>query len=270
MIKDLFTTTFTESEKASDVFRNTKVSKEFDYKVAIICVTTALSLSFINYFGSFENIINLTFYLDYKNAQTINKLFYEGQNAQLFRLTHWVLVITFSYLLLPIFLIKIVFKDSLKNYGITFKNAFKDYKIYILMLVVMIPIVFAISFNSSFQNNYPFYHLKKNEALNFQFFVWEIEYFFQFFALEFFFRGFLLHGIKHRFGYYSVFIMIIPYCMIHFAKPFPETIAAIIAGIVLGTLSLKSKSIWLGVFIHFSIGILMDLLALWQKGVLSF
>jgi len=60
--------------------------------------------------------------------------------------------------------------------------------------------------------------------------------------------------------------MSIPYCMIHFGKPFPETMAAIIAGIVLGTLSLKSRTIWMGVMIHYSVALTMDISALWQKG----
>ena len=42
--------------------------------------------------------------------------------------------------------------------------------------------------------------------------------------LEFFFRGFILHGTKQRFGFYAIFVMIIPYCMIHFGKPIVETI----------------------------------------------
>jgi hypothetical protein len=56
--------------------------------------------------------------------------------------------------------------------------------------------------------------------------------------------------------------------MIHFGKPFGETIAAIIAGIVLCTLSLKSRSIVLGVLIHYTVAITMDLFALWREGVL--
>ena len=62
--------------------------------------------------------------------------------------------------------------------------------------------------------------------------------------------------------------MTIPYCMIHFGKPMPEAIAAILAGIILGTLSLKSKNIWLGVLIHCSVALTMDLCSLWQKGML--
>ncbi|MBY0486047.1 MAG: CPBP family intramembrane metalloprotease [Flavobacteriaceae bacterium] len=270
MIKEIFTTTFHETESASENFHASENSRKFDLKVVIVCITVSISLLLINYCGSFENSVNLVRFINPKNANAVNKFFYEGQFAQLFRLTHWNLVLTIGYLLIPIFIIKIIFKEPLKNYGLTFKNAFKDYKVFLIMLIIMIPIVFAISFNTSFQSKYPFYQLNQNETLNYKFLIWEMEYFFQFFTLEFFFRGFLLHGLKNRFGYYSVFIMTIPYCMIHFAKPMPEAIAAIIAGIVLGTFSLKSKNIWLGVFIHCSVAITMDVFALWQKGLLHF
>lgn len=121
------------------------------------------------------------------------------------------------------------------------KGAFKEYWIYIVMLCV------------------------QGETLFPNFWTWEALYFCQFFALEFFFRGFMVHGLKHRFGIYSVLVMMIPYCMIHFGKPLPETLAAILAGLVLGILSLKTHSILLGVAIHYSVGLMMDLAALWHK-----
>ena len=132
----------------------------------------------------------------------------------------------------------------------------------------MFPLVFFFSHTASFQHRYPFYVLKSNESIYPNLLIWEGFYFVQFFALEFFFRGFLLHGTKSQFGFYSVFVMMIPYCMIHFTKPLTETIAAIIAGIVLGTLSLKSNSIWLGVFIHCTVALTMDFCSLYQKGML--
>jgi membrane protease YdiL (CAAX protease family) len=53
--------------------------------------------------------------------------------------------------------------------------------------------------------------------------------------------------------------------MIHFGKPMPETLGAIFAGIILGVLSLKSNSIWLGVLLHFSVAIAMDCFALLHR-----
>ncbi|WP_298393607.1 CPBP family glutamic-type intramembrane protease [Flavobacterium sp.] len=270
MIKEIFITTFNDIESASKNFNATDDSKKFDFKVVVISITVAISLLLINYCSSFESTVNLVHTINPKSANAINKFFYEGQFAQLNRLTHWNLVLTISYLLIPIFIIKIILKEPLKDYGLNFNNGLSDYKLFLIMLVIMIPVLFVISFNTSFQTKYPFYQLNNNEPINYKFLIWEIEYFFQFFTLEFFFRGFLLQGLKNRFGYYSVFIMTLPYCMIHFAKPMPEAIAAIIAGIVLGTFALRSKNIWLGVFIHCSIAITMDIFALWQKNLLHF
>jgi membrane protease YdiL (CAAX protease family) len=62
--------------------------------------------------------------------------------------------------------------------------------------------------------------------------------------------------------------MVVPYCMIHYGKPMPETLFAIVAGLVLGTLALRTKSIWLGVLIHISVALTMDILSLSHQKVL--
>ena len=67
-------------------------------------------------------------------------------------------------------------------------------------------------------------------------------------------------------GKMAVIVPLIPYVMIHFGKPFPETLGAIVAGLVLGTMALRSRSIVPGILVHFSIAIGMDLLSLWQQG----
>lgn len=267
-MRKIITKVFQDSESEAEAFRNAQNSIKFDYKVLIICIATAVLLTLIKYWNSYDNSVLFVGFFNRQWAQKLNYLFNYGQYAQLLRLSHWVFVLTICYLVIPIFIIKIIFKESLKNYGLSFQNALKDYKAYLLMVALMVPIVFAISYTSSFQAKYPFYKLNYHEPVDIKFVIWELEYFFQFFALEFFFRGFILHGLKHRFGYYAVFVMTIPYCMIHFTKPMPETIAAIFAGIILGTFSLKSKSIFLGFFIHCSVAITMDIFALWQKGLI--
>ena len=49
--------------------------------------------------------------------------------------------------------------------------------------------------------------------------------------------------------------MIVPYCMIHYGKPMPETLGAIVAGLILGTLAMRTRSIWGGVLIHIGVAI---------------
>src|SRR5215469_18060163 len=75
-------------------------------------------------------------------------------------------------------------------------------------------------------------------------------------------RTFALHGNCR------VPVSVMPYMMIHFTKPWPEALASIVAGLVLGSLAWKTKSIWGGVCVHCAVAITMDLLALSHKGQL--
>ena len=86
--------------------------------------------------------------------------------------------------------------------------------------------------------------------------------------LEFFFRGFLLHACRPAFGANAVFVMCVPYLMIHFAKPWPEATGAILFGLFLGILALRSRSIWGGAAVHMTVALSMDMLALMQRGQL--
>ena len=235
-----------ESEKSA--------SKQLNKKAITIFIVVAFSLVFIQYLGN---------YSFWKNS--LNTIKSEFPNARLFQLSYWVSVLTFCYLITPILVIKLIFKEPLTHYGLSPKGFFKGYKLYVVFFLFMVPLILLASTTDSFQNKYPFYN-PNEESLWPNFIIWQCLYLLQFFALEFFFRGFMVHGLKKQFGFYTVFIMMIPYVMIHFQKPMPETIGAIFAGIILGALSLKSRSIWLGVAIHYSVAITMDLAALWQKG----
>src|SRR5204862_1734080 len=66
----------------------------------------------------------------------------------------------------------------------------------------------------------------------------------------------------------AIFSMVVPYCMIHFGKPYLEVCSAIIAGVVLGSLSIQTRSIWAGVLVHVTVAILNDVLALDRKNQL--
>jgi uncharacterized protein len=262
MIRKIFSYTFHAAETESEL------PQKPDYKVMLICIVVAFNLTMIKYLGDVSFMIDFFQKSAFSFAGGFEDLMTIHRNAQLHRLLYWVGVMIIFYFVFPLLLIRFAFRQKLSEYGLSFKGAFKDYRLYVYMLLVMIPLVLFFSRTASFQQRYPFYDIQKGEPFYPNFIVWEIFYFLQFFALEFFFRGFMLHGIKRRFGYYAVFVMTIPYCMIHFGKPLPETIAAIIAGIVLGTLSLKSRSIWLGVAIHYSVAITMDLCSMYQKGLL--
>ena len=268
MIQQLMADIFAETERETLAHLQINSSTP-NRKLMTICITVALSLSLIHYGGNPSNIATLIGYFSEPiNSANYLQLFYHSPHARLLQLSHWIFFTILGYAIIPLLVIRLYLKEEIKTFGFSGSITRKDLKIYGLMLVFMIPLVIGMSFTASCQHKYPFYH-ETRQLPDIQLFIWEAEYMLQFFALEFFFRGFFLHGIKDRFGFYSVFVMTIPYCMIHFGKPFPETMAAIIAGIALGILSLKSKNIWLGFFIHCSVALTMDFCSLWQQGLLA-
>ncbi len=86
-----------------------------------------------------------------------------------------------------------------------------------------------------------------------------------FFSLEIFFRGWWLVALSKSLGSAAIFTMVVPYCMIHFGKPYLETIGAIIGPVALGSLSMKTKSVYQGTLLHITLALSMDLFALWEK-----
>ncbi|MGB3948337.1 MAG: CPBP family intramembrane glutamic endopeptidase [Bacteroidia bacterium] len=267
MLKKLFCGTFVEVEKQREEYAYKNTS--FDWKVVWISVITAFSLTMIYYFGRyshFRGFLEAIGTIDL--LKTTDIIIYSSNSSNLPELAYWVMMLFVFYFLVPAIVVKLVFKENLSSYGLTFKGAFKDYYLYIIMLLVMVPLVLYFSTTHAFQTKYPFVDFNEGYPIMSDLVKWEFLYCLQFFALEFFFRGFMLHGLKKRMGFYSIFVMMIPYCMIHFGKPVQETLAAIIAGIVLGCVSLKSGSIVLGCLVHMSVGLAMDFASLWQKGLL--
>lgn len=63
----------------------------------------------------------------------------------------------------------------------------------------------------------------------------------------------------------AFFVSMVPYCMLHFGKPFPETIFANIGGIIFCWIAARTKSIWGAVVLHIALAIAMDFFAIAQK-----
>ena len=184
-------------------------------------------------------------------------------------LAWWGGIVTIFYLLLPVLIIKKVWRGRLGQFGLNARVEPGFLKLLAACAAVMLPLVYLMSLTEGFAAKYPFLHIYDGEPyMGTTLLAWELIYFLQFFGLEFFFRGFLVHSLKPALGLYSIFVMTVPYCMIHFSKPMPETLAAIAAGIFLGWLSYKNSNIWLGLILHCTVAFSMDIFALHAKGFL--
>jgi uncharacterized protein len=233
-------------------------------------ITAAVSLVCIEYLGKspgYSLLINWLNSLGLEHwASDLYRWLTEGRNPQLHRLQYWAIIAYIFYVLVPVVVIRFVLKKSLRDFGLSTREIKGEFRLFFLFAAIMIPLVILVSFTKGFQDKYPFYQPALGESLFPDFWTWEIMYLLQFVALEFFFRGFMVHGTKRVLGSYAVLFMVIPYCMIHFGKPMAENFGAIAAGVVLGFVSLRYNSIWLGVIIHYTVALTMDLASLWQKG----
>jgi membrane protease YdiL (CAAX protease family) len=172
----------------------------------------------------------------------------------------WVGTRIFGYVL-PFIVWKAIYRqDSLLDFGLRTRGFLDHAWIYGLFLLIVVPAMLVVSQSPDFGSYYPFY--KTASRSWFDFLAWEAMYFAQFFALEMFFRGFWLGVLRKSFGSGAIFVMAVPYCMIHFGKPYLEACGAIVAGIALGSLSMKTKSIYSGFLVHVTVAAMMDWLSL--------
>lgn len=256
-----------EHEQAS---RNAQLSKpphRLDVQVIAVLIAACVVLSLLNYYGgsgdwsALEPLYGLWF--DDPNA-VLRQFFHHDEFGRLIRLGYWSGTTFVGYFLFPVILVVWVFKKRLSDFGLPSPAKRSHFGICLGLFAVMLPFVLVASFTDGFQSTYPFYEHADRSILDFV--LWQLVYAAQFFALEFFYRGFLIHGIKHRFGVYSILVSTIPYVMIHFGKPLPETLGSIVAGLALGALSYHLRTIWPGVFLHIAIALSMDVFSLSAQG----
>lgn len=166
--------------------------------------------------------------------------------------------------LIPLAVIVLVLRERPGEWGFGVSGQWRHIRIYALLLVGMVPLLYLASLTPAFQAKYPFYELAGLGGWHF----WGFQLFYglQFLGVEAFFRGFVLFGLYARLGYYAIPAMVVPYTMIHFGKPVAETFAAIAAGFILGWLALRSRSFLWGFFLHWAVAITMDVLVIGHDG----
>jgi membrane protease YdiL (CAAX protease family) len=260
-------------EAESRAFLASEAGRRPDRKVILILVSAALCLTAQRFVAMQDGVADIAAWLDASGppelARRFRLLMWDAEGAQLNRLAWWAAVSLLTYVAVPGLIVRLVFKERLRDYGVKVGGVFADAWVYGLMMAVAWPAIFLASNSEHFQATYPFYHLASGEGAGPNLLCWELLYAAQFFGVEFFFRGYLVHGLKYRFGAYAIFVMVVPYCMLHFYKPLPEALASVLGGVVLGFMSLRTRSIWMGTAIHVTVAWSMDAASLWRQGFFS-
>jgi hypothetical protein len=253
--RDLNALAFGEADRPRKGRRDDGRRARVDHRVIVVYVVAALSLTLMEYFGDRTTLLEI-----WPAALT-------GRYGELNGFAYWSLWRFVGYAVIPAVAVVATPGMHLAECGVSFKGFFEHLWIYAVLFVIVLAMVVFVSYKPDFQSYYPFYEQAHRSW--FDFLAWEGLYALQFVSLEFFFRGFMLHPVKRSFGAYAILAMMVPYCMIHYGKPYLEANAAIVAGLVLGTLSLRTGSIWCGALIHITVAVSMDVAALWQSGHLA-
>jgi len=222
--------------------------KEGDWKVKILLLSVpVISLVYI-YHGMDEAFARYFSHL--------SSLYY----FDIYRYVYQFLAALVLFFLFPLIIIKLIFKEKLKNYGLTLGDKRYGLRFIIITIpLIVTPIIFLASHMPQVRAEYPLSKLVQDNAS--VFLLYEFSYVLLYYVgWEFFFRGYMLFGLREKFGdTYAILLQVIPSALLHFNKPESEFLGSIVLGIVLGYLALRTRSILYPLIIHSCIGVFTDL-----------
>ncbi len=182
------------------------------------------------------------------------------------RNNYWNHIIYWPILLLIVtgilFFIWKIYDSNQPFYGV--KTIGMNWKPYLLMLLLMLPLIAAASAQPDFLAVYP--KIKTvadvHDETGISFWhklLFELSYGSDFIGIELFFRGFLVLAFIKWAGKDAILPMACFYCAIHFGKPLGECISSYFGGIILGIVVYHTRSIFGGLIVHLGIAWLMEL-----------
>lgn len=213
-----------------------------EIKPTVILLFSALILTVHRYFGSMEFAI---------------RAFAPGSES-----LPAIFMFLSAFLLLgviPFSLVVFAFRESPKEYGVklgTWKEGLA--LVAITFPIIALALLYPASQTPEMRAFYPF---DKSAGLSAGSFIqFElIRGLFFYTAWEFFFRGFMLFGLRRYVGdWLAICIQTIPSCLWHIGMPTGEIFSSIAGGILFGMMALRTQSILWPLLLHYLIGVGLD------------
>jgi membrane protease YdiL (CAAX protease family) len=166
---------------------------------------------------------------------------------------------TFLYYgVFPLLVILLVLRKNPIKFGLGIGSP-RIWGFYVAIICVIAAVVlYASSYSPSLQS----YYLE--EDFKFFSYVWSQCLILS--ASEFLYRGFLLFGLKEKFGEGSILIQMVPFVLLHLGKPELETISTILTGILFGWVAYRGRSFWPAFIIHMFINLFFVGIINWRWG----
>lgn len=208
----------------------------------------------------FMSVAIITFVsMQYASTSFFRKVF-ETSDYKFYSTLYWFSADGFLMFIVPIILIPLVLKGKPSDYGLRLGDYKFGLKSSLLFVAVMLPFLWIASGNKSFASTYPQGGTYVRENISVLLY-YELFVGFYMFAWEFFWRGYMMFGLKRKFGFYAIFIQMIPFFILHRGKPEIETFASIFAGLILGVQAWRSNSFIYCFLVHWSVMIFVDVIS---------
>jgi len=151
------------------------------------------------------------------------------------------------YAVFPILVILIIMRKNPLDFGLRWGSP-RIWGFYVLIIcLVAAAVLYASSLSPSLQDYY--------REVDFSFAVLFFTSCVALAASEFLYRGFLIFGLKEKFGAGSILLQMIPFALLHLNKPELETISTIFTGILFGYVAYRGRSFWPAFIIHLFINV---------------
>jgi membrane protease YdiL (CAAX protease family) len=209
----------------------------------VLCATPALLVTW-RYFGSKD------FYL-----QTLSGWLSLGKD-DFSAEVYFTLAAAVLFVLIPLLLIKFVLRENAAAYG--WQKGDWRYGGYAFLLLAPIFVLSGgwSAFDPEFGQQYPMFGAEGGwQAVTRHLTLYLVFYG----CWEFFFRGFLLFGLRGTMtDWNAVLIQTTISALLHIGKPTAEIYGSIIGGIIWGILAIRTKSLWGIIVLHWLLGATVD------------
>ncbi len=149
---------------------------------------------------------------------------------------------TLLYLIIPVGIILIVFRQPMRDFGFQLGDWQAGAVLTLGSAVILAPILWFVVQGSPAMVDY-YRHAPLTSRL-FWFTLLEL------IGWEFFFRGFILFGYQPAFGDHALWLQAVPFALAHLGKPGLETLTTLFGGFFFGWVARRTRSVIYPVLIH--------------------
>jgi len=155
------------------------------------------------------------------------------------------------YLVIPLFIILIFFRENPKEYGFTFGDWKLGLTYTVIGILFMAPVIYFLGSGDAAMKKY------------YERFLIGLPWttFLDLIGWEFFFRGWILFAYARKFGHEALWLQAVPFAIAHISKPEIETLSTIFGGFAFGWIAWRTKSFVYPFLIHWFIATFIILVA---------